>query len=86
MKKQTVDFINQNEETSLVYINPRNTNEKYPSTSILNQPFINKEANIGWSSDFETNPVIKSPIQVVDRGKEIQFKDQFLFSDTNKIR
>ena len=86
IKKPTVDFINKNQETSLVYINPINPNEKYSFKSISNRPVIDKEANIGWSSDFQANPIVENPIQVVDRGKETPFKDEFLFSDTNKIR
>ena len=86
IKIPTVDFISKNQETSLVYINSINPNEKYSFKSISNQPVIDSEANIDWSTDFQANPIIKNPIQVVDRGKEIPFKDKFLFSDTNKIR
>lgn len=86
IKKPNIDFINKNQETSLVYINPINPNEKRSFKSISNQPVIDSEANIDWSSDIQANPIIKNPIQVIDRGKEIPFKDELLFSDTNKIR
>ena len=86
LRKTKIVSFDENQETSLVYINPVNNDKKFPYQNQLYQPFLEKELASGWISELTPFPPEKNPIQVVDREKEFVFEDDFLLANTNQIR
>lgn len=86
LRKPNIVSFDENQETSLVYINPVNNDKKFPYQNQLNQPNHEKELSYGWRSELTPFPPEKNPIQVVDREKEFVFEKDFLLADASKIR
>ena len=84
--KTNIAAFDENQATSLVYINPVSNNQEYSIPSQLNQPYFKKESGSVRNSDITPYSPQMNPIQVVEREKAKVFKDNFLLANTNKIR